>query len=68
MDEYLSKSDAHFKERENLVKELQDAKSQITKLHEIERERDEFKSKAAITDETLSVLKSELVSEKVSFI
>lgn len=66
LDEFVSKSDAYSKERESLMKEIEDAKAQIAKLHEVERERDEFLSKAAITEETLSVLKAELVSEKVS--
>lgn len=48
------------------MKELGEAKFLITKLHDAERERDELVSKAAITEETLSVLKAELVSEKVS--
>lgn len=65
LDEFINKAEAHSKERENFLRELEEAKSQITKLHEAERERDELISKAAITEETLNALKAELVSEKV---
>lgn len=66
MDEFVNKTEILNKEHESLAKELESAKSQISKLQEVERERDELISKAAITEETLNVLKAELVTEKVS--
>ena len=68
MDDFVNKAEAHVKEREQFIKELENAKWQTTRLHEVERERDELVSKAAITEETLNVLKAELVSEKVKYL
>lgn len=68
MDECVSKAETCRKEREKLLQEMESAKAQISKLHELERERDELTSKAAITAETLTVLKAELVQEKVSLV
>ncbi|KAL0276065.1 UNVERIFIED_CONTAM: hypothetical protein PYX00_003727 [Menopon gallinae] len=65
LDDFMSKTESYHKEREKILQEIEDARMQILKLNEVERERDELVSKAAITEETLSVLKAELVSEKV---
>lgn len=65
LDDFMSKTESYYKEREKILQEIEDAKIQISKLNELERERDELVSKAAINEETLSVLKAELVSEKV---
>nr|CAD7404869.1 unnamed protein product [Timema cristinae] len=66
LDKYSSEMASMQKEINKYVKELDDATSQIARLHELERESQELMRRAAVDRQTLTTLKGDLVAQKLS--
>ncbi|KAJ9582463.1 hypothetical protein L9F63_003156, partial [Diploptera punctata] len=66
LDQYAGDVASQEKERNRLVKELEEATFQITRLHEVERESQELASRAAVDRETLATLQTDLVTHKLN--
>ncbi|KDR17251.1 girdin isoform X2 [Zootermopsis nevadensis] len=66
LDQCASETASQEKERSRLTKELEEATTQIARLHEVERESQELVSRAAVDRETLATLQNDLVTQKLN--
>nr|XP_018904928.1 PREDICTED: daple-like protein isoform X1 [Bemisia tabaci]XP_018904929.1 PREDICTED: daple-like protein isoform X1 [Bemisia tabaci] len=65
MDKLISEAEVNLREKTQFKKQVEELQQQLTRLHEVEQEYRELKSKYNIDKQTLATLQQDLVNEKM---